>query len=70
MATRTIITTGLVNGMIEPQNTNGLLGLVMAICAMKMAMIMGRVTGNMNCWVSVSLSTALPTAANMELYKR
>ena len=29
--------------------------------------INGMVTGNINCWVSVSLSTAEPMAANMEL---
>ena len=70
MATRTIITTGLVKGMMEPQNTTGLLGFCMAVCAMKMAMMMGIVTGIMNCCVSASLSTALPTAAKSELYSR
>ena len=67
MATRTIITTGLVNGIKLHQKTIGLPGFYTAVCAMMMANIMGMVTGNMNCCVSDSLSTAEPIAASMEL---
>jgi hypothetical protein len=67
MATRTIITMGLVNGIKLHHSTIRTFGLYTAICAMMMATIIGTVTGNMNCWVSVSLSTAEPMAASKEL---
>src|SRR5690554_4273589 len=35
-----------------------------------MASIKGIIMGNINCWVSVSLSTAAPMAAYNELYKK
>lgn len=67
VATRTIITMGDVNGMIEHQNTAGPSGLYTAVWAMKSPTIMGMVMGIMNCCVSVSASTAEPTAAKSEL---
>ena len=66
MATRSIITMGEVKGISEKIMVLEPSGLVNAISATINAKTRGMVMGNMNCWVSASLSTAAPTAANSE----
>lgn len=68
---RTIITIGEVKGMTESQKESGLEGLLITkeVDRIK-AKMSGSVTGSINCWVSVSLSTAEPIAANKALYNK
>jgi hypothetical protein len=61
---------GEVNGIIENQNANGPSGDFIPLIITIMARIRGRVIGSVSCWVSVTLSTAEPTAANMAAYNR
>ncbi|MNE59648.1 hypothetical protein D3C80_1547580 [compost metagenome] len=68
---RTIITTGEKKGIIDIQNDIGLSGLFTTKLIEKMkAKTSGKVTGIINCCVSVSLSTAEPIAAKMALYSK
>ena len=61
-----IITIGEVSGIIEHQKERELSGFCIVPMATMSARIIGIVTGSMNCWVSVSLSTADPIAAKIE----
>ena len=65
-----IITIGEVRGIIEHQKDSGLSGFRIVPIATSSAKIIGIVTGSINCWVSVSLSTADPIAAKTDAYKR
>ncbi len=68
---RTIITTGEVSGIIDSQKAIGPSGLfTTAELANTNEKISGMVTGNINCCVSDSLSTAEPMAANKALYNK
>ena len=67
---RAIITIGEVSGIIEHQNESELSGFCMVPIATIRARIIGIVTGSINCWVSVSLSTADPIAAKTDAYRR
>ena len=67
---RAIITTGDVNGIMLNQTATGPSGLMIEILATISARKSGKVTGNMNCCVSDSLSTAEPIAAKRAAYKR
>ena len=68
---RIIMAIGDVNGIMDNQMDSELSGLlIMKLCARAKVNISGRVMGIINCCVSVSLSTAEPTAANMALYNR
>ena len=68
---RIIIAMGDVKGMIDNQTDSVLSGLlIITDCASIKVNMSGSVTGNINCWVSVSLSTAEPTAANKALYSK
>ena len=60
-----IMAIGDVKGMMEAQKTRGPSGLLMIYGIRTMARMSGTVMGNMNCWVSASLSTAEPMAANI-----
>ncbi len=62
---RTIITTGEVKGIILNQKGRGPSGFCMAAIMTYIPKISGSITGNINCWVSVSLSTADPITANI-----
>ena len=65
--TRTIITIGDVNGMIDIQNATAPSGFLSTTeYYMIKEMISGIVIGIMNCCVSVSLSTAAPIAPKRE----
>src|SRR5687767_9284269 len=65
---RIIMAMGDVNGISDSHTDSGLSGLlIMTDSAMANVKMSGNVTGIMNCWVSVSLSTAEPTAANSAL---
>ena len=69
--TRTIIATGAVNGIIDSQKAKELSGLLIKNANDNIYVnSRGKVIGNINCCVSVSLSTAEPTAANKALYSR
>ena len=61
---RIIIITGDVNGIIESHVASSLPGELITDWAMAIEKMSGIVMGNINCCVSVSLSTAEPTAAN------
>ena len=61
-----IITIGDVNGIIEHQNASELSGFSSMVCRAINEKINGMVIGSINCWESVSESTAEPTAANNE----
>ena len=63
--TLAIITMGEVRGIIENQKAILPSGLSKALIKTMMAAISGKLTGNINCCVSDSLSTAEPMAANM-----
>ena len=65
---RIIIETGDVKGIIDSQKLKSLPGSCMIQVARIKLKIIGMVRGNMNCWVSVSESTAAPTAANNAPY--
>ena len=56
---------GEVSGMILHQTASALLGSRMTFIITISANIIGMVTGNCSCWVSCTLSTALPIAANI-----
>ena len=66
---RAIIAIGEVKGIMENQTANELCGLVIILPITTIDNISGAVTGSINCCVSVSWSTAEPTAANKALYK-
>ena len=69
--TRTIMATGAVNGITDNQNASELSGLLIRNEKDKIYVNnSGKVMGNINCCVSVSLSTAEPTAANNALYNK
>ena len=61
-----IITIGDVKGIIENQNARGAPGACTALDITRIPKIIGIVMGSINCCVSVSLSTADPTAAKRE----
>ena len=63
---RAIITIGEVKGIIENQKESELSGFCMVPIATNKPNIIGSITGNINCWVSESVSTADPIAANTE----
>ncbi len=67
---RIIMMTGEVNGIIESHHEREPSGLLITYCIITIASISGTVTGNMNCCVSASLSTADPIAANIAPYSR
>ena len=58
-----IIATGDVNGIIDSQKAKGPSGLFIMLKLPYKLSISGKIANNVNCWVSVSLSTAEPTAA-------
>ena len=62
---RAIMMIGEVSGMILHQTASELLGSRMTFIITISANIIGMVTGNCSCWVSCTLSTALPIAANI-----
>ncbi len=65
---RIIMAIGEVNGMMDNTTASVLSGLlIITVCDSMKVNTSGRVTGSMNCCVSVSLSTAEPTAANKAL---
>ena len=67
--TRISITMGDVNGTIEKIVEIGPFGSLMTVAKPTyIPKMSGNITGNINCCVSVSLSTAAPIAANKELY--
>ena len=68
--TLAIITMGEVNGMMENQKAMGPSGLSRARIKTIMEAISGSDTGNINCWVSDSLSTDEPMAAKMAAYSK
>ena len=70
IATLTGIIIGEVKGITESQKANAPSGFLIMPCAAINAMIKGTVTGNINCCVSVSLSTAEPIAANNDAYNK
>ena len=57
--------TGEVKGIMLNQKAIWLFGSCMALTMTTMASMRGTVMGSCRFWVSFSLSTALPTAANM-----
>lgn len=61
------IATGDVKGMMESQNPIGPSGLLMKLKLPYMPSIKGITANRLNCCVSVSLSTAEPIAAYIEL---
>ena len=64
------ITTGEVNGMMEPQKPKLLSGLLSTLMAIMMEIMIGAVTGIIkDCW-SLSSPIAAPMAANMEPYNK
>lgn len=65
-----IITIGEVKGIMEPQNESELSGCWKVLIIINKPIINGMVIGKINCCVSVSLSTAEPTAANILAYNR
>ena len=67
---RATITIGEVRGIIEHQKERELSGFCIVPMATISARIIGIVTGSINCWVSVSLSTADPIAAKIDAYRR
>ena len=60
-----IITIGEVRGIMEHHKESWLSGFCIVPIATISPRIIGIVTGSMNCWVSVSLSTADPIAAKL-----
>lgn len=62
-----VITTGEVNGIIDNQNAVGPSGLLIMEKLPYTPTINGIIAKRVNCWVSVSLSTAEPMAAYSEL---
>ena len=64
------MTTGEVRGIMENQKATGPSGFVTTAPDIAMDNISGILTGSINCCVSVSESTADPTAANKDAYKR
>ena len=62
-----IIATGDVNGIIDNQNPSGPSGLFMMVKLPYIPNISGMMANKVNCCVSVSLSTAEPIAAYIEL---
>jgi hypothetical protein len=69
-AMRAIITIGDVKGITDPQIERALSGYWNVCNIRNSPIIRGIVIGKMSCWVSASLSTAAPTAANMLEYNR
>ena len=67
---RTIMTIGDVNGKMEKNCAMLLSGSLIMFCAMIKLKMSGIVTGKINCWVSASLSTAEPIAANKAAYNK
>ena len=65
---RTIITMGEVKGMMLNQNAIAPSGSSITLVVATIPKIKGIVTGSINCWVSVSLSTAEPIAAKRAAY--
>ena len=62
---RIIIAIGEVKGIMDSQKAIELSGFfTITFIPIKNVKIRGSVMGSINCWVSVSLSTADPTAAN------
>ena len=62
-----IIATGEVNGIIDSQNAIGPSGLFVTVMLPYIPIIKGKIAKRVNCWVSVSLSTAEPIAAYIAL---
>ena len=62
--------TGLVKGIIDIQNAISPSGSFSTKPRAMIEMIKGMVIGNMNCCESASLSTAEPTTANSEAYRK
>ena len=61
---------GDVSGIMDNQKAIDPSGLATTDCASTKDRIKGMVIGNINCWVSASLSTADPMAAKRAPYKR
>lgn len=64
---RAIMATGEVNGIMESQNPSGPSGLLMMVKLPYIPSVSGMIANKVNCCVSVSLSTAEPMAAYIEL---
>ena len=62
-----IIATGEVNGIIESQKPSGPSGLFIIVKLPYIPKVSGIIAKRVNCWVSVSLSTADTIAAYSEL---
>ena len=65
-----IMPTGEVKGIIDIHRANELSGAAAMMDELTIGIIKSKEIGVTNCWVSVSLSTAAPTAANIAEYRK